>query len=152
MTAGTSSYNGLGVPLYGEAQITGQTAATDILTITGAGSQSGDYLVIRNSSNTELFVINSDGDIAAVTNFDDDINMTSGEHVVLNKTDQTTYSRLRLPILDSAPASAGLAKGDIWLGKATTDVYRFAMCISTAGGTVRYGSRIIRATIGTASH
>jgi hypothetical protein len=152
MATGTSTYMGLAMPLNGESQITGQTAATDILTITGASSQSGDYLVIENSAGTELFVINSDGDIAIITNFDDDVNMTSGEHVVLNKTDQTTFSRLRLPILNTAPSSAGLAKGDIWLAKATTDVYRLALCISTATGAPRYGSRITRVTLGSASH
>ena len=127
MATGTSTYNGLGVPIYGEAEIKGQTAATDILTITGASSQSGAHLVIQNSSGTDLFVVNADGDISVITNFDDDINMTSGEHVVLNKTDQTTYSRLRLPILNTAPASANLTKGDLWLGKATTDVYRLSL-------------------------
>lgn len=146
-----ATYMGLAVPLFGDSQISGQTAANDLLTLTGAGSQSGDYLVIENSTGTELFVINADGDIATITNFDDDINMTSGEHVVLNKTDQTTFSRLRLPILNTAPASASLVKGDLWLGKATTDVYRLGLCISTATGAPRYGSRIIRVTLGSAS-
>ncbi len=64
---------------------------------------------------------------------------------------QTAFARLRLPILNTAPASAGLAKGDIWLAKATTDVYRLAICVSLATGAVKYGSRAIRDTIGTAS-
>lgn len=60
--AGT--YKGLAVPLYGDSQITGQTAANDILTITGAASQSGDYLVIENSSGTEAFVVEDGGNVA----------------------------------------------------------------------------------------
>jgi hypothetical protein len=152
MAEGTSTYMGLGAPLNGEFEVKQQTAATDILTLTLTTAGSGDFLVAQNVSGTELFVVNADGDIAAITNFDDDINMTSGEHVVLNKTDQTTFSRLRLPILSTAPASAGLSKGDIWLAKATTDVYRLALCVSTATGAPRYGSRITRVTLGSASH
>ncbi len=63
-------------------------------------------------------------------------------------TGQSNFARLKLPILNTAPASAGLAKGEVWLAKATGDVYRMAMCISTAGGTARYGSRIASTTIG----
>ncbi len=66
-------------------------------------------------------------------------------------TGQSIFARLKLPILNTAPASAGLAKGDIWLAKATTDVYRLAICVSLATGAVKYGSRAIRDTIGTAS-
>jgi hypothetical protein len=133
MATGTSTYDGLAVPLNGEAQITQITAATDVLTITGASAQSGDFAVFENSSGTELLVVESTGD------------------VVLGKTDQTTFTKLQLPILNTAPSSAGLTKGDVWLAKATTDVYRMALCISTATGAARYGSRIIRVTLGTAS-
>lgn len=152
MAEGTNTYQGMAVPLLPADgfEIKQQTAssAVDIMTLTLASSGTGDPIVIQNSSGTELLVINADGDIAAITNFDDDINMTSGEHIVLNKTDQTTYSRLRLPILSTAPASASLTKGDLWLAKATTDVYRIALCISTAGAATRYGLRMHLQTIG----
>ena len=61
MTTGTGTYDGLSVPLYGESEIQQQTAATDILTITGAASQSGDFLVLRNSTGAEMFSISSSG-------------------------------------------------------------------------------------------
>lgn len=57
MTEGTSTFNGLGVPLLGESEIAQQTAATDILTITGASSQAGDFLVMQDASGNELFVV-----------------------------------------------------------------------------------------------
>jgi hypothetical protein len=152
MAEGTKTYEGLAVPLLGEAEMVQQTAATDLLTMTGAASMTGDFLVLQDSTGTELFVINSDGDIATITNFADDVSLETGKHVILAKTDQTTYSRLRLPVLNTAPSSAGLTKGDIWLAKATTDIYRLALCISTVAGTVKYGSRVARDTIGTASN
>ena len=130
MSEGTRTYQGLAVPLLGECEITQQTAATDILSVTGAASQTGDFLVLQNSSGTELNVIDANGDIN------------------LYKTSQAAFGRLNLPILSTAPASAGLTKGDLWLAKATTDVYRLALCISTAGAATRYGTRMHLATIG----
>lgn len=147
MATGTNTYEGLAVPLFGESQITQQTAANDILTLTGADTMTGDFLVCENSAGTELFVINSDGDIATITNFADDVTVEAGKHVILNKTDQSTFSRVRLAILNSAPSSAGLTKGEIWLAKSTDAAYRLAVCISTAAGTVRYGKRIVQSTL-----
>ncbi len=64
---------------------------------------------------------------------------------------QTSFARLRLPILVTAPSSADLSKGDLWLSKGTTDIYRLTLCISTVTGAVKYGARFTRDTIGTAS-
>jgi len=61
MAAGTSTYKGLAMPLSGEATMTQLTAATDILTLKGAGSQSGDFLVGTGSTGTEYFYITSAG-------------------------------------------------------------------------------------------
>lgn len=61
MTVGTSSFKGLAVPLKGESKIKQLTAATDILTIEGASAQTGDFLVLRDSSEAEKFVVNSSG-------------------------------------------------------------------------------------------
>lgn len=65
MAEGTGTYEGLAVPLFGESEITQQTAATDIITLTGAASMAGDFLVCQNSSGTELFIVNVDGDLEA---------------------------------------------------------------------------------------
>ena len=61
MAEGTKSYEGLAVPLFGESEIEQQTAATDILTITGATSQSGDFIVLQDASGNEKFVVSSSG-------------------------------------------------------------------------------------------
>ena len=136
MAPGSNAYKGLAVPLHGESQIRQITAANDILTMTGIASQSGDYLVMEDSSGVEDFVFNKDGTL------------------VLNKTSQAAFSKLRLPILSTAPTSAaGIKKGDIWLAQATTDVYRLAVAISdTTATVVRYGGRITRVTLGSVSH
>lgn len=66
MTAGNKTFLGLAVPLYGEATIEQETAATDILTIEGASAQTGDYLVCKDSSGNEGFVISSTGRIGTM--------------------------------------------------------------------------------------
>ncbi len=66
MAEGTKSYEGLAVPLFGESEITQQTAATDILTITGAASQAGDFLVLQNSTGGENLVVSSSGLVTSV--------------------------------------------------------------------------------------
>lgn len=122
------------------------SGGVDLLTLSLGASATDDILVGRVGT-TEKFVFDYNGALSITGN-------AGNSGVILNKTGtgQTTFARLRLPILETAPASAGLTKGDIWLAKATTDVYRFAICISTAAGTPRYGHRFTRATIGTASH
>lgn len=65
MTVGTCTFQGLAVPMNGESEIKQQTAATDILTITGAGSQSGDFLVCRIAAGTEKFVVDVSGNVTA---------------------------------------------------------------------------------------
>ena len=200
MAAGTDTFGTHGQPLYPATgytvkQLTASTAL-DLLTLQLAPSGTGDFIVTRNSAETEKFVVEDGGNIK-VTGAAGDVLIKATQAsapstdalqilnssaasifaidstgaisttpsitipgaagvagVVLNKTGtgQTTFARLRLPILSTAPASAGLTKGDMWLALATTDVLRLAVCISTATGTARYGSRITRATLGTASH
>ena len=57
MAEGLSTYDGLAVPLSGEAEIKGTTAALDMLTVTGASSHTGDYYVGQTSSGVEEVVI-----------------------------------------------------------------------------------------------
>lgn len=61
MTTGTSSWHGLGMGLNGEYEMTQIVAGTDFLTLTGASSISGDFLVFRQSDGTELSYIDSKG-------------------------------------------------------------------------------------------
>ena len=63
MTTGARTYKGLAVPLLGESEIVQQVAATDILTIRQASAASGLPLVIRNSSSSNIFAVNSLGAI-----------------------------------------------------------------------------------------
>lgn len=65
MATGTKTFMGKAVPLTGESNIVAETAANDILTITGAGSHTGDFLVCENSSGTELFVVDVNGNMTA---------------------------------------------------------------------------------------
>jgi hypothetical protein len=63
MTVGTSTYMGLAVPLFGEAKIVQTTGATDILTIEGGDGQTGDFVVLRDSTETERFVVEDGGNV-----------------------------------------------------------------------------------------
>lgn len=84
---------------------------------------------------------------------DDYITVDSNGDIVLQQTGQSQadFRRLQFAILSTAPASAGLTKGDVWLHKGTTDVYSFALCTSTAAGTVKRMRRYIDVTLGSAS-
>jgi hypothetical protein len=61
MAEGNETYDGLAVPLFGESEITQQTVATDILTLTGGTSQTGDFLVLQNSTGAEKFIFSAFG-------------------------------------------------------------------------------------------
>jgi hypothetical protein len=65
MAEGTGSINGLAVPLYGEFELKQRTAATDIMTITGATGQTGDFIVAQGSTGTEVFSAEDSGRIVA---------------------------------------------------------------------------------------
>ena len=61
MTTGDKTYNGLGVPLFGEFNIEQQTLGTDIMTITGADSQTGDFIVCRDVDASEKWYVDVNG-------------------------------------------------------------------------------------------
>ena len=61
MAEGSDSFKGLAVPLFGDFEIKQRTAATDVMTITGAASQTGDFIVCQNSSGTEKLTISHAG-------------------------------------------------------------------------------------------
>lgn len=50
MTTGTNSFEGRAVPLRGESEIKGITAATDLFTLTGAASQTGTLFTVQAST------------------------------------------------------------------------------------------------------
>ena len=62
----TGNYTGQAggsVPLYAESELVQSTAATDFLTLTGAASQTGDFLVLRNSDKVEKVWVTSLGSV-----------------------------------------------------------------------------------------
>jgi hypothetical protein len=125
MAEGTESYGGLGVPLFGESKIVGNTAANDVFTIEGAGSQSGDLLVLQSSTPTELFYVESDG----VSNWA--ITNPGADNV------------LAIAITDASTVTTGYVQG-CYVSLATTGAYTtgntqvngFAVDLTWVGGTV----------------
>src|SRR3990167_4310681 len=104
MAEGTETHEGLGVPLFGESKVTGNTAANDVLTIEGAASQTGDLLVLQNSTPTELFYVESDG----VTNI-----------AVTNPGADNVFA---VAITDSSTVTSGYVQGS-YVSLATTGSY-----------------------------
>lgn len=67
MAVGTSSWMGLGLGRYGEYELTQITLGNDIVTITGATSQTGDFLVCRIAAGTEVFSVDVSGNVIATS-------------------------------------------------------------------------------------
>lgn len=119
MTEGTNQW-GRAVPINGESTITQVTAATDILSITGASGQTGDFLVAQDSSGNEKFVVDSNGQITAAGG----LAITSGQ-----------YFTMGTPVT-TAPTT-GLTLGDLFLAmdSATPQI---GVCTDTTGNTIKY--------------
>lgn len=66
MAEGTSTFEGLSLPRLGEYEQVQQTVATDMVTLTGGTSMTGDFIVCQNSTGAELFVVDSDGSSAFI--------------------------------------------------------------------------------------
>jgi hypothetical protein len=64
MTEGTDTYKGLAVPLFGDSEIKARTIGTDVLTLTGASGQAGDFIVCRKGGSEE-FVVDVTGNVIA---------------------------------------------------------------------------------------
>jgi hypothetical protein len=119
MAEGTKTFMGLAVPLNGECEITQITAATDILTLTGNGSMSGDFIVAQTSAGTEKFVVDYTGKITAAGG----VAISTGKF-------------LNLPVATTA-ITTGLVKGDFFVLHVSTAPL-LAVCVSDAGNTCYY--------------
>lgn len=125
MPEGSETYEGLGVPLYGESKIVGNTAANDVFTVEGAASQTGDLLVLQTSTPTEVFYVEADG----VTN--------------LAITNPGADNCVALAITDASTVTTGYLQG-YYVSLATTGSYTtgntqvngFAIDLTWVGGTV----------------
>ena len=126
MATGTNSWKGLAVPLNGESNIEQITAANDIFTLTGASSQTGDFIVAENSSGTEVFYVDVSGNI-----------VTTGS---ITATGAVATPKVSLgSVYTTAPSS--LTKGDIFVvfpGAGTAPT--LGVCYSTATDAVRYAT------------
>lgn len=65
MAEGNDTFLRGGVPIEGSSEIRQKELSLDILTITGKPGQTGDFLVLQNSSGTERLVIDKDGNFDA---------------------------------------------------------------------------------------
>ena len=98
MATGDKTFEGLGLPRLGEYQQEQQTAATDIATITGAASQSGDFVVLRDSDEKELFVVEDGGHVKVAAR------ASSGDGVTIVATDGGDQRGLIVSVDDGGTA------------------------------------------------
>lgn len=114
-----STFMGLAVPLFpsGAILIDSQdaTAANDVFTIESASSQTGDFLVCRNSSGTERFVVTDGGEIQVVLGSAADVGLkitqasaATGDSVQINDS-----SALKIFQVDSAGAIKTMVLGTV---------------------------------------
>jgi len=67
MTAGTISFMGKALPITGNATMTGETAATDVLNVTGLATQTGAYFNATVSSTAAITAGDTDQNAFNVT-------------------------------------------------------------------------------------
>jgi len=149
MATGTSTYMGLAVPLFGEFVITQATGATDIMTIEGGDTQTGDFIVARTSTGTERFVVEDGGNIAVVQGAAGDVGLkitqasTPTANALAIYANDGTTSRFAitknhgiLPRIRTTRPTTGLTKGEmLLLFHGSTP--KIGVCISTAGQQIK---------------
>ena len=131
MVVGDKTFKGLAVPLFGESEITQLTLGTDILTITGVGSQSGDFLVCRNSALTEKFVVDVSGNTTVAGT------LAVGGHLTV------TGSYIKGPTALTTAPTTGLTDGWMFLAMAASTP-QIGICYSTAANSIRYITAITK--------
>lgn len=160
MTAGSSTYMGMAVPIYGESIIKQQTAATDVLTIQGANGQSGDFLVIRDSTATERLVVEDGGNVVMTQKAAADIGLkivqystptTNAIQVLANDGTTNRFAitknhGLLLRIRTTKPTT-GLVKGELMLLFHNTNP-KIGICSSTATQKIKIIANHITTTLG----
>jgi hypothetical protein len=108
MAEGSDTYKGLAVPLNGNFEITGQVAATDIMTITGAASQTGDFIVAQTQNGTERFVVEDGGRVVIGAEY------------------------LNFGTVPTTAPTTGLSAGDLMLVQTAANTYYIACADATS--------------------
>jgi len=131
MATGTRTFKGLGCPLNGEFEVKQITLGTDIVTIRGVASQSGDFLVCRNSALSEKFSVDVNGAVIAAST------LTAGGAITVPA--GSGYGYTTLGTTAPTPTAAGQlfllqASTAVQLGasNASNDMIYFALATTTA--------------------
>lgn len=134
MATGNKTWKGLAVPLNGESNIIQIAAADDVLTITGASGQTGDFLVCENSSGTEKFYVDASGNIVTAGT------LTATGNIVTAGALTVTGNRIKLGSALTTAPTTGLVKGDMFVifGGTTATAPNIGVCYSTATQGIKY--------------
>lgn len=129
MPEGTLAYKGLALPLNGEYEQKQINLASDMVTLTGVASQTGDFIVCQNSSGTEVFVVSSAGAITAAGE------LTASAGIAIAASQYINWAGATA--LTTAPGT-GLTKGDMFVAFPSADNPALGVCISTATNAIKY--------------
>jgi hypothetical protein len=152
MAAGTTTYMGLGVPLYGEHTQTQIVGATDIMTIKGANNQTGDFFDAVDSTGTKRFTVEDGGNVVvtqkaaadiglallrATAPSADAVRITANDgSVSANKAWRVTKNYNTLPRVYTTRPTTGLTKGEM-LVLFHNSTPKIGICISTVGQQIK---------------
>ena len=125
MTAGSTSYEGLAVPLNGESTIQQVTGGTDILTLQRISGGTGNFVNLLDNGGTSLYKVSSAGAVTATgVSSTANITLTTGKHI-------------RFGAVTTAPTT-GLLKGEFMVAFASATTARLGVCVSTASQAMQW--------------
>jgi len=132
MTVGDRTFKGLAVPLSGEFELKQETLGTDFMTMTGVTSQTADFIVCRNSSLTEKFVVDKDGVVTAAGGYGAIVGTgaTLSGDVIISGANAVNFSSV-----PTTAATTGITKGDIFVMETSTFVQ---LAIGQTANALRY--------------
>jgi len=150
MATGTKTWRGGAVPLFGEFTVKQQTGADDVVTVQGGNNQTGDFMVLRDSTSTERFVVEDGGNIVVTQKAAADVGLkllrasTPTAHAIkiADNGDGTTKQWVitknynMLSRVYTTRPTTGLTKGELMV-LFHNSVPKLGVCISTAGQQIK---------------
>ena len=136
MAAGTDNWGGA-LPLLGESTIEQTTAATDILTINGAASQAGDFLVMTDSDDNEEFVVAATG---VLQKFKVRVQTKTTDYTCLESDSGSFFTNYGATVdtTFTLPATADMVAGEFFVFMSAVNAIEFKVAGGTADTLVAF--------------
>ena len=121
----------------GEFNITQLTAATDLVTLSGAASQTGDFLVGRDSSNNERFVVDKSG---VIEKFKVRVQTKTADYTCVETDSGSFFTNIGATedVTFTLPATADMVAGEFYVFMSAVDAVEFKVAGGTADKMVTF--------------